>query len=242
MAIHDGHRERLRKKMDQNALEDHEWLEALLFNAIPRRNTNDIAHRLLASFGSIPGVFSATYEQLKQVDGIGDHVASYLKCFEHFLNSYYGLERKIGRFDPVTFREDILSDYQHERVEVLDFYFFNAKREFIYRQRYSCNNMELVDVDPSWISEAIVRFKSRGVSNVVMVHNHLAGSCEPSDYDVEATSQIQVLMNLNNILLLDHFICSPMGIYSFYDSGEMLRINQAFSVSNILKNSGVISR
>ena len=57
MPIHDGHRERLRKKFKEGNIEDHELLELLLFFSIPRVNTNEIAHRLIEKFGSVNGVF-----------------------------------------------------------------------------------------------------------------------------------------------------------------------------------------
>ena len=71
MSEHDGHRHRIIEKLDTGVLCEHELLEILLFNALPRRNTNDLAHRLLTAFGSIRGVFSASVEQLKLVDGVG---------------------------------------------------------------------------------------------------------------------------------------------------------------------------
>ena len=41
MAIHDGHRERLRKKFRHSEVEDHELLELFLFATLPRINTNE---------------------------------------------------------------------------------------------------------------------------------------------------------------------------------------------------------
>ena len=58
--LHDGHRDRLRKKFVLGGIDGwphHEVLELLLFYAIARRNTNDIAHRLIEKFGSFNGVF-----------------------------------------------------------------------------------------------------------------------------------------------------------------------------------------
>ena len=53
MAVeHEGHRQRIREKLEAGTLLDHELLEILLFPSLPRRNTNDIAHRLLQTFGS----------------------------------------------------------------------------------------------------------------------------------------------------------------------------------------------
>ena len=68
MSEHSGHRHRLIQKLDSGSLCEHEYLEMLLFNAVPRRNTNDIAHRLLARFGNIRDVLGAPLEQLQQVE------------------------------------------------------------------------------------------------------------------------------------------------------------------------------
>ena len=73
--LHDGHRDRLRKKFVLGGIDGwphHEVLELLLFYAIARRNTNDIAHRLIEKFGSFNGVFEAPLAVLKDVDGIGE--------------------------------------------------------------------------------------------------------------------------------------------------------------------------
>ena len=70
--MHEDHRKRLRAKLalDENAINEYEALELLLFNALPRVNTNGIAHRLINEFGSIEGVLSAPIESLKQIEGI----------------------------------------------------------------------------------------------------------------------------------------------------------------------------
>ena len=58
--LHDGHRARLIERFNKNpdGFQDHELLELLLFNFVPRKNTNDIAHRLLRTFGSIGKILS----------------------------------------------------------------------------------------------------------------------------------------------------------------------------------------
>ena len=73
--IHSGHRRRLRETYTERGCEsmhDHQLLELLLFYALPRRDTNEIAHRLLRHFGSLEAVFSADVEELQKVEGIGE--------------------------------------------------------------------------------------------------------------------------------------------------------------------------
>ena len=78
--VHAGHRQRMLEKLNRGELCEHELLEVLLFFAIPRQNTNEIAHRLLLEFGTIKNVFSARAEELERVDGIGKNSAGFLQC------------------------------------------------------------------------------------------------------------------------------------------------------------------
>lgn len=72
--IHSGHRQRIRDRFLKTGLDgfqDHEVLELLLFYAIPRGDTNKIAHQLLERFGSFSGVCDAPIEELQKVPGVG---------------------------------------------------------------------------------------------------------------------------------------------------------------------------
>src|SRR3990172_3289959 len=80
--LHLGHRERLResfRKGGADALPDYELLELILFSAIPRRDTKDLAKRLIARFGTFSEVINAPEPRLKEVEGIGDTVIAHLK-------------------------------------------------------------------------------------------------------------------------------------------------------------------
>ena len=84
---HAGHRSRMKNRFLKTGLdsfEPHEVLELLLFYAIPKRDTNKIAHDLIENFGSIAGVLNAPYELLIQIDGIGEHAAILLKQLPQF--------------------------------------------------------------------------------------------------------------------------------------------------------------
>ena len=79
--IHKGHRARMRSKLASygpRIFDTYELLEMLLYYVIPVRDTNPVAKRLLAEFGDLDGVLSASMEELMAVDGIGAAAASYL--------------------------------------------------------------------------------------------------------------------------------------------------------------------
>ncbi len=76
--LHAGHRQRKKEqflKYGLDAFAPHEALELLLFYAIPRVDTNAMAHALLKRFGSLDGVFKAPVEELMRVEGIGESAA-----------------------------------------------------------------------------------------------------------------------------------------------------------------------
>src|SRR3954467_1083428 len=76
-----GHRERLRKRLfegGQKALLDHELVEYLLALAIPRRDTKGQAKELVAKFGGIGPLLSASADTLRR-EGLSESVIGALK-------------------------------------------------------------------------------------------------------------------------------------------------------------------
>ncbi|MBQ5851108.1 MAG: hypothetical protein IIW54_09915, partial [Lachnospiraceae bacterium] len=78
---HAKHRQRMYKRLKREgvaAFYDHELFEILLYFSIPRRNTNDIAHRLLKAFNSIEDIMNTDVAGLISVDGVGEKTAMLL--------------------------------------------------------------------------------------------------------------------------------------------------------------------
>ena len=91
MGVHDGHRERMKSRFVEAGLDgfnDHNALEMLLFYAVPRKDTNELAHRLLKQFGSLAAVFEAKHEELMRVDGIGENAATLIKLIPEVSRRY----------------------------------------------------------------------------------------------------------------------------------------------------------
>ena len=76
--MHEGHRDRMRERILLSGIESlqpHEVLEYLLYHAIPRKDTNGIAHELISKFGSFNGVLNADYDALLDVNGMTANAA-----------------------------------------------------------------------------------------------------------------------------------------------------------------------
>ena len=98
MADHSGHRDRLRGEFlaRSESFPDHKVLELLLFYALPRQDTNPIAHDLLERFGSLEGVLDAPPEALAQVKGVGDRSAVLFKAVKELARRYAAGRSRIG--------------------------------------------------------------------------------------------------------------------------------------------------
>ena len=68
--LHDNHRQRLKTRFKEeglNTFEEHQVLELALFYAIPRKDTNPVAHRLLKRFGSLAEVLTLPFPSLSRL-------------------------------------------------------------------------------------------------------------------------------------------------------------------------------
>lgn len=232
---HSGHRLRMVKRLQREFLQEHELLEMLLFTALPRRNTNDLAHRLLARFGSMSGVLSAELEDLMKVEGVGMNVATHIMVVGAVFRAQMNLERlgHVGQFNSREFSAFIKDKYAKLDKEVLDVYLIDTKSGISQCKRFTSNDKERVKIDPTDFSKLFLDKKTVGV---VLVHNHPNGKAERSSADDQMTKQCQLLCSYHNMLLCDHFIYAPDGVYSYYLDGKLAEISAEYSVQALLKN------
>lgn len=237
MIGHEGHRNRIIQKLDSGVLLEHELLEILLFNAVPRKNTNDLAHRLLAQFHTIKGIFTASEQELESVRGVGKNVAAYLVCVGEFYKRYFESSKSIfdEPFNPRAFLSYIKIVYEDEKVEVLDAYLLDKENKIFKRKRFSGGTSSNIVFAVEDFTQALLTYKPCGI---VLVHNHPNGLAKPSIKDETTTEKCQMLCALHNVLFCDHFIYAPDGVYSYYLSGKMQKISKDFSVKNLLSKNG----
>jgi DNA repair protein RadC len=230
---HAGHRKRLIQKLAGGALVEHEVLEALLFNAVPRKNTNDLAHRLLAEFGSVTAVLGAPISHLTQVDGVGESVAAYLRCVGAFCERYYAeyKERFPEMYDEKEFSNFVRQEYSYLEYEVLDAYLVEKSGRILQRRRISRGDRDSANIPPDVLTEILA---TRGVAGIVLVHNHPHAGSKPSQADEDLTKQTQMICSFHNLLFCDHIICGNDGAYSYYMQGKMSSISKNCSIRTLL--------
>lgn len=95
--MHEGHRDRMRERILLSGIESlqpHEVLEYLLYHAIPRKDTNGIAHELISKFGSLNGVLNADYDALLDVNGMTANAALLLTSLKGVFRMYASGDKK----------------------------------------------------------------------------------------------------------------------------------------------------
>ena len=78
---HQGHRQRMRERVQNyglDSLAEHEALEYVLYLTNAQKDTNGIAHDLIDRFGDFAAVLEASEEELCTVEGVGPATARML--------------------------------------------------------------------------------------------------------------------------------------------------------------------
>ena len=230
---HAGHRKRIIQKLETGTLLDHELLEIILFSSLPRRNTNDIAHRLLQKFGSIEEVFSASIEELKKVKGIGESAATHLRCIGIVYKKYFAVKKQgyEGRYDVKNFLSYVNEQYAAVDCEVFDVYCIGKGNEIVKRKRFTDDDGMKAKISASTLSKLLTEERPSGI---VLVHNHPLGEARPSKTDDETTSLCQLVCGMHGVIFCDHLIYSAYGVYSYYASGQLAEIGKVFSIEKLI--------
>lgn len=217
---HKGHRERLRKKFAKNGadgLEQHELIELFLFYAFAQRNTNDIAHDLIDTFGSISSVFDASLEDLINVEWIGYNSAILLKLIPE-VSRIYLLDKNDNRdkiMDTDSIRKMAINNFVGRTEEQLMLILLDIKMKLLFSGMISKGNSNFVD---AYIQKIIKLASDYGASKAVLVHNHPSGIALPSSNDITTTIAIRQVLKIVNVSLLDHIIVADDDCVSMADT------------------------
>ena len=223
MGVHDGHRERLRARFAEHGLESFNELNALellLCYAIPRRDTNEIAHRLLDAFGSLSGVFQASMQELTSVPGIGENAATLILMVPQIVKKAHvskAKETKIIR-NSTDAGNYLLPYFLDEPDEIVMMLCLDNKRAVICCREMGRGVVNCVDANIRRMVETALKVKT---TTVIVAHNHPNGVALPSREDDNFTRTLYRSFGLLGITLEDHIIVANDEFVSLADSGVM---------------------
>lgn len=224
MGIHDGHREKMRRRFLSGGLEqfaDHEALELLLYYAIPRRDTNPISHALIERYGSLSAVMAAPVEDLQKVDGIGEYAAILLKLAPRICAK--ARMEDANRQDLILNTADkagayLLERFDGERNEVLYQLCLDRKGKLLACRRLGEGNVGFATLDLRKVVEYTILSSA---SAVILAHNHPSGMALPSQEDYTATLKAKAALDTIGVVLTDHIIVADRDFVSMAESGYL---------------------
>lgn len=221
MSTHDGHRQRLKDRYLKEGLdhfEQHQVIELLLFYGIPRKDTNDLAHRLIKRFGNVVGVLEAPREELEKVDGMGPACSAFFKTL-YDLNRYCQVH--------CVDRPMILNTIERCGMIVVP-YFEGRRNEVVYLLCLDakCKMLCCKEVGEGSVNSAAVPIRrvvemalAAGATSVVLAHNHPSGVAVPSAEDAWTTRKLARALDAVEIQLVDHLIVADGDYVSLAQSG-----------------------
>ncbi len=219
--LHKDHRKRLKQRFLEEGLDNftnYQVLEMLLFYAIPRQDTNPLAHNLIKHFGSLPRVLEADVNELKKVPGIGEHAAILLALVTELCRFY---QVQCAQNVEVLTTLDACGAYLVPR-------FFGRTKEtvFLLCLDAKCKVLCCKEVGEGSVNAASISVRkvvelalATNATTVVLAHNHPSGVALPSNEDIQTTRRIAAALAAVEVHLADHIVVADGDYVSMVQSG-----------------------
>lgn len=208
--LHKGHRDRLKKKFlnDEKSLAEHELLELLLFYAIPRKDTNEKAIKMIRTFGTFSGLFDADPKQIATDCNVSLNVALLISLVSKISKENENKKKEKDK-DKKKLNTpqhagahaiELLRDAKYEQFYLIC---LNSQKWVNHSALVQEGTINEVAVYTRIIVELALRHKAH---SVILSHNHPGGSLTPSNEDINITRAIEAALETINIAVNDHII------------------------------------
>ncbi|MBE7087159.1 MAG: hypothetical protein E7369_02530 [Clostridiales bacterium] len=241
--LHVGHRQRMLKKLAEHPdyLSDHEILEILLYNFLPRKNTNDIAHRLIRQFGSLSKVLNATKKELMTVNGVGESVATGIILHNQLVKRLSVCpkppKKNLNNLQKVLLDlKGIFEDFAKERSAIM---FLDENYTLLTSLVYDSKYFTHVELNILEITNAIALNKPKFA---ILSHSHTSCDPTPSKDDDTSTVKINELLSIHGVQLIDHIIICKNANFSYYAENRLSQLKEKFSLSKFMNQVDSLSK
>lgn len=222
----DGHRDRMRERIENIGTEDirsQELMELLLYYAVPRKDTKQMAFDLLSHFGSLEEILKADESALRQVPGIGVRIARWIRLLGDITGIYAagrGLDRhRMNNLErSQAFLKRLFDGAEYHEVWQCC---LNSAGRFISASKIADNASW---GESEYLREALEDAIAAKASNVVIGQYSPALGAHFEEYDKRLTRAYAVTLAAADIQLMDHVLICPDGVQSMFQLGELDRI------------------
>ena len=148
-------------------------------------------------------------EQIGEIKGIGNAKAKTIAVIKEIVRRV--LDRKRETVKTIKGCDDVFEYFQflaHREVEEIWVMLLNCQNGIIGTKMVSRGTVSRSMTSPREIMNYALKHMA---SSIILVHNHPAGSIEPSKDDIEVTRKMIEAGEIINVPLIDHVIISTTG-------------------------------
>ena len=205
----DRPREKL-EKYGPEKLSNSELLAILLRIGSKGLNVVELSRKILGKF-SRNSLAKASFKDLKNTFGLGSAKAcEIVACFE--LGRRFLQNKKSQIYLTPKDVWDELKDIRDNKKEHFVIFFLDTRNQEIKREIISVGSLNANLVHPREVFEPAVRHLA---AQIILAHNHPAGTPAPSQEDLEITKQLTNAGKILGIEIKDHVIVSKANFFSF---------------------------
>lgn len=216
-----------RKRKTENEtvgeLERRKLLREALGYVLPNAGDADRAcDGLLSAFGSFDGIFAAPQEILREVSGMDDRTADFLRLVIRLSQTY--LEERSWNlrriYDTASAAEMFRPKFLGRKTEAVCLMLLDGRGRMVYNEVICEGSLSEVPLYLRQVLQLCMEYK---VEEVFIAHNHPSGMAVPSQNDLVVTDRLLIALNSINVVLCDHIIFADESYYSFFESGVLGR-------------------
>ncbi|EIC19897.1 RadC family protein [Thiorhodovibrio frisius] len=213
--------ERPREKLldlGAEALTDAELLAIFLRTGVSGKSAVDLARELLATYGGLVGLLSASQQDFCSAKGLGQAKFVQLRAVLEMSRRY--LREELVERDAITSPEATrrylkmrLRGYPYEVFAGL---FLDNRHRVIEYQELFRGTIDGASVHPREVVRAAMNCNAAAV---IFAHNHPSGVAEPSQADIRITERLRQALDYVEVRVLDHIIVGEGDGTSFAERG-----------------------
>lgn len=217
LPIEERPRERL-QKIGVDNLSTQELLALIIEKGGRGQTVLTLSQNLLAHFGNLQNIKTASLEELKKVKGIGFATACKLQAAFKLGEKAESHITKFG--EKIEGPESIFNLLKNEIGNKMkeSFYIISltTRNNLISADKVSIGTLSASLAHPREVFLSAIK---NSASSVIVVHNHPSGDPQPSEDDLKITKRLVDAGKILGIDVVDHIIVSRTNYFSFKDKG-----------------------
>jgi len=189
----------------------------LLYYAVPRGDTNPLAHKMIKEFGSLATLVEAEPFDIARVCDVSKNTALLISLNKEISRRCIQARWKDK---PVLNSLNLAVEYCSSLMAYKNREFFyviclDNKRRVINAVKIAGGTVNSAVIQPRFVLEAALKMQA---SAVIFTHNHPGGSCKPTFEDLETTTKLGKLLYAIEVQLIDHIIVADDTTFSFLEN------------------------